>query len=755
MNRMAITPRALSALVALAVTVTVQIPMAVGAERTQPVVPGEVAARAPVSLSAEPDLAATLEEMSAAVGAPGPMTPPPDVSALAADDEIPGVPVESVSELPYPFVRDHLDLATDRADVFSVVAYPGEQIWFHVDPDPAHEGGSTLDVLSVIWGPSATSVLDLPIQYGSRVGPGLVEWICYTVPESAPAPTTYYVGALAVAGSNEVEYAWGVTSRSDGNIPGVTLPDTGHLDRVTTERDADDVFAVHAGEGETLNVDVTVGAGDGPISLLLYGPGTQDVWGVAPLVADMNKTALHVEYLVGPGGSGVYYVRVFTATSNSDYTLGWTADGPNLPGRPVPPSPATADMADGISVAYIDLRPGETFELAMADPGDHLDLWLLPPDTVNVATGTSVSADIGSAAIKTLEYLVPEGQGGRYYIIIEADAAVDTTAEWEIIPSAVRLSGEVRYDTAARVSERDFCDGAHTVVIASGEGFADALSAAGLAGAYDAPILLVPRSSLPLVVRDEIMRLGASRCYIVGGTAVIDEAVRSAIDAIPGMSAPVRIGGADRYETSALVADAVFTKDSAVDWPLFGAIARGDLFADALALAPMAWAAKIPILLTRTEALPAPIDDRLASDDLKLPFTVIAFAGGTSAISEDVFNYVNDDVADGGLGISSGRLEGVNRYETAAAIADWGSGSPYLSYEAVGVATGEAFPDALGGGAAIGKIGGVLLLTEPTRLTDITLAQLTAYVGETREVQVFGGSMAIADPVFAAIESLY
>jgi putative cell wall-binding protein len=323
-----------------------------------------------------------------------------------------------------------------------------------------------------------------------------------------------------------------------------------------------------------------------------------------------------------------------------------------------------------------------------------------------------------------------------------------------------RLAGRDRYQTAVRVSERDFADGADTVVIASGAGFADALSAAGLAGAYDAPVLLVPKVSLPAEVRAEIVRLGATRCLVVGGPAVVDGSVLAAIDAIPGMQTPKRIWGQDRYATSALVADAVFTKDGIIDFPTvtyaneslaLAAIARGDAYPDALALAPIAWAAKMPILLTNPGYLPVPIDDRLPGGAAPLLIQYVVFAGGSKAISDAVYTYVDGILP----GNTCQRIWGNDRYETAKKIADWSDGSPWLSYEAVGVATGVNFPDALGGGAGIAKGGGVLLMTEPRRLTPITAAQLAAKRAVTHEVQVFGGTAAVTDPVLAQIRALY
>ena len=50
--------------------------------------------------------------------------------------------------------------------------------------------------------------------------------------------------------------------------------------------------------------------------------------------------------------------------------------------------------------------------------------------------------------------------------------------------------------------------------------FADALSATGLAGALDCPILLTGRDSLPDATAGALSRLGVTRVVVVGGKAV-------------------------------------------------------------------------------------------------------------------------------------------------------------------------------------------------------------------------------------------
>lgn len=73
-----------------------------------------------------------------------------------------------------------------------------------------------------------------------------------------------------------------------------------------------------------------------------------------------------------------------------------------------------------------------------------------------------------------------------------------------------RLSGHGRYDTMQDIVQEGF-NSAETVVIASGNSFADALSVTSLAGFYDAPVLLTATDNLSEQASEEITRLGAKK----------------------------------------------------------------------------------------------------------------------------------------------------------------------------------------------------------------------------------------------------
>jgi putative cell wall-binding protein len=94
-----------------------------------------------------------------------------------------------------------------------------------------------------------------------------------------------------------------------------------------------------------------------------------------------------------------------------------------------------------------------------------------------------------------------------------------------------RLAGADRYATAAAVSSSSYA-AADTVYLATGMNFPDALSAGPVAGMDDSPLLLVPGTSLPDVVRAELLRLHPSTVVILGSTGVVSAGVASQIEAL-------------------------------------------------------------------------------------------------------------------------------------------------------------------------------------------------------------------------------
>lgn len=308
---------------------------------------------------------------------------------------------------------------------------------------------------------------------------------------------------------------------------------------------------------------------------------------------------------------------------------------------------------------------------------------------------------------------------------------------YEYFDTVARLVGVSRYATAVQASQQHF-DSAQTVVIATGQVFADGLSAAGLAGSYGSPILLSPTSTMPALVKAEIVRLGATNAVIVGGKNAISAAV---MDDLISMGLTVeRIGGADRYETAALVAQAIADREGE-GFSGVGFVARGDTFPDALSVSPIAYAMKSPILLVKPGSLPKATLDVIEAMD----FDEFMIAGGSGAVGSMALGALEADVV---------QVGGIDRYDTSAKISDYAVEKGWAQMTFTGIATGENFPDALTGGAALGVENGVLLLTPYKALHSSAKFLVEKRADEVQRVEVLGGTNAISETVWDSLSAI-
>ena len=82
------------------------------------------------------------------------------------------------------------------------------------------------------------------------------------------------------------------------------------------------------------------------------------------------------------------------------------------------------------------------------------------------------------------------------------------------------------------------------MVISRDDHFADAMSATGLAGTLDAPIVLTSPHYISAAAADAIMKLGAIHALIVGGTGAITRQLEGQLANL-GCGATDRLRGHD------------------------------------------------------------------------------------------------------------------------------------------------------------------------------------------------------------------
>ena len=159
---------------------------------------------------------------------------------------------------------------------------------------------------------------------------------------------------------------------------------------------------------------------------------------------------------------------------------------------------AFADALAGTPAAAVGGGPVLLVESGAIPPATAAELTALTPGRIVVLGGPSAVADSVLTALKAY-----------------------TTG------SVTRLAGADRYATAAAISAATFSPGVGAAYIATDIGFPDALAGGVAAALAPGPLLLTLAACLPPNVAAEIIRLGATQVFILGGTSVISAAVDS------------------------------------------------------------------------------------------------------------------------------------------------------------------------------------------------------------------------------------
>ncbi|GAA2248264.1 hypothetical protein GCM10009851_37090 [Herbiconiux moechotypicola] len=292
----------------------------------------------------------------------------------------------------------------------------------------------------------------------------------------------------------------------------------------------------------------------------------------------------------------------------------------------------------------------------------------------------------------------------------------EKTCMTDVLPvgsTVSRLGGLDRYHESVLIGDQ-VTKGADAplVYVASGEKYADALSAASVAAQRGAPLLLTTTDRVPEVVTQAIVAYKARQIVVVGGESSISMTGMALLSV--GTSATVtRIGGVDRYDTSRkLISDTTFGAKPSTE--LF--VASGTKFPDALSASPAAATIPAPVLLVNgAEPTLTAAEHSLVTGRGVKKVTVF---GGEDTLSRGL----NDSLA-AAAGASS-RIDGADRYAVAARSVAKHFPSTIPS-DTVYLATGTDFPDALAGGALAGANHAPILLVSKSCMTRETAAEIT------------------------------
>lgn len=236
-------------------------------------------------------------------------------------------------------------------------------------------------------------------------------------------------------------------------------------------------------------------------------------------------------------------------------------------------------------------------------------------------------------------------------VIVGGPTVVSSSIESELRDDGYdtdRISGGDAYGTAVSVAEQvgsttgrpgNYDRYGRTVLIATGENFADALALGALAYAGQHPVLLTPQDELHFEVASFLRSADVDHAVIAGGTAAVSRSVEDAIDDL-GITVQ-RLAGDDRYETATEIAEELVDSGNAsscFDGSTVG-LAHGRRSPDAIVSGPLLGVRCAPLLLTESDRLDRATqrflrhDEYLPGDD-EGRLRMIVF-GGEAAVSAD------------------------------------------------------------------------------------------------------------------------
>ena len=180
-------------------------------------------------------------------------------------------------------------------------------------------------------------------------------------------------------------------------------------------------------------------------------------------------------------------------------------------------------------------------------------------------------------------------------ILLGGTACLKPSIEKELENSQIvwkRIGGLDRYETSILLAQQLAHD---SLILANGDDFPDALSAATYAGIQQIPIILTS-TTLPDSVIQYLKETAPKHIIVIGGEVVVPSKELAKYN----FTIETRLGGLDRYDTNAKVISSM--KDIYQSNDLF--LASGITFPDAVAGTVLAAKFKAPLLLTEQADIP-------------------------------------------------------------------------------------------------------------------------------------------------------
>jgi hypothetical protein len=271
-------------------------------------------------------------------------------------------------------------------------------------------------------------------------------------------------------------------------------------------------------------------------------PGNSYGWLSGTSMAAPHVTgAVAIYKATRPGAAPAEVKRALVYLGSTNWASGTDPDG--VPDRlldvsRIGPMGSVSMSASPAAVGVTNAGGSVPVTLTLSRPTVLEELKL---SVTGIPAGMTASLDTAAlfgfeATNATLTVTVPKSFPlGTYSLTVVANwYGTLATATVPVIVTSLpvtRLAGADRYATSAAISTATYAPGVPVAYIATGLGFADALSGAPAAAHQGGPLLLVPGTSIPSVVATELARLQPGRIVVLGGTSVVSAGVASALDA--------------------------------------------------------------------------------------------------------------------------------------------------------------------------------------------------------------------------------
>lgn len=316
--------------------------------------------------------------------------------------------------------------------------------------------------------------------------------------------------------------------------------------------------------------------------------------------------------------------------------------------------------------------------------------------------------------------------------------SIDVDEDYDLSTmSFSRVAGMGALDTMEAVVYKDDVFAANrggNVIVATADGYWDALSVAGMAGILDAPIVTTSTSALSDQASRALQRLKPSKVVVVGGVNAVNDRVLEGIKTVTGVK-PERVWGPAADDT------AVEVYKSATGWSETCIVATSKDYMDALSAAPYAYAKHAPIFLTNwtTNTLSDATLQAMAAGK----FTRVLVVGGPDAVPKSEYERIRT-----ATGTDPKVIYGQSALDTSREFAAFEL-SEGMGIDHMAIATNNGYWDALAAAPLVGKQNSILVLVD-TRTANYTAldAVFSRSTGGVTSGYVVGGTAAVQSGVW-------